>query len=348
MVYFSPMNKMDGRKLSHEALEELRIRAVKQVEAGMSPEVVMAAMGFHRSRIYRWLALYREGGIAALKARKAKGPEPRLGGWQLERLYRLITANSPLQLKFEFALWTREMVRELIRREFKVRLSDVSVGRLLRSLGLSPQKPLYRAYQRDEEKVKTWKEQAYPEIRQLAKQEGATIYFGDEASVRSDHHSGTTWAPIGETPQVSTTGARFSVNMISAVSAQGAMRFMTINGKLNADTFIEFLKRLIYRADKPIFLILDGHPVHRSRKVKEYVASTGGRLRLFVLPPYSPHLNPDEWVWNWLKSHRLGRATVSGPDQFRSIVNRYLNQLQKLPGVIRGFFKDKSLAYIHC
>jgi transposase len=341
------MNKMDGRKLGHETLEQMRIRAVQQVVAGMSPEVVVAAMGFHRSRIYRWLALYREGGIEALKARKAKGPEPKLSGNQLEKLYRLITGHSPLQLSFEFALWTRAMVRELIRKQFKVRLSDVSVGRLLRNMGLSPQKPLYRAYQRDEEKVKAWKEEAYPEIRKVAKQEGATIYFGDEASVRSDYHSGTTWAPIGETPQVESSGARFSVQMISVVSAKGQMRFMTFTGKMNADTFIEFLKRLIYKADKPIFLVLDGHPVHRSRKVKEYVATTNGRLRLFVLPPYSPHLNPDEWVWSWLKSHRLGRATVSGSDQFRAMVNRYLTQLQKLPGVIRGFFGDKNLAYIH-
>jgi len=238
------------------------------------------------------------------------------------------------------------MIRELIRDQFGVRLSDVSVGRLLRKLGLSPQRPLRKAYQRDEEKIKAWRKKAYPEIQKLAKRQGATIYFGDEASVRSDTHSGTTWAPVGETPVVETTGARFSINMVSAVSAQGQMRFMTFEGRMNGERFIEFLKRLIYRATAPIFLILDGHPVHKSKRVKEYVASTNGRLRLFILPPYSPHLNPDEWVWNWLKRHKIGKARVAGPDQFHTLVERYLRSLQKLPALIRGFFADQNLAYI--
>ena len=216
----------------------------------------------------------------------------------------------------------------------------------MRNLGLSPQRPLRRAYQRDPEKVKAWRTQAYPEIQKLAKQEGATIYFGDEASIRSDTHSGTTLAPTGETPVVETTGARFSINMVSAVSAQGLLRFMTFEGRMNADRFIEFLKRLLYRASGPIFLILDGHPVHKSKRVNDYVASTDGRLRLFILPPYSPHLNPDEWVWNWLERHKIGRAYVSGPERFRALVERYLRSLQRLPALIRGFFGDHNLAYI--
>jgi len=340
------MKEMDGRKLSHEALEEIRIRAVKRVEAGESPEVVVEALGFHRSAIYKWISLYREGGIEALKGRKAAGPTPKLDGTQLRRLYMIITSNNPLQLGFEFALWTRAMVREVIREQFGIRLSDVSVGRLLRKLGLSPQRPLRKAYQRDEEKVEAWRKQAYPEIQKLAKRDGATIYFGDESSIRSDTHSGTTWALTGKTPVVETTGARFSINMVSAVSAKGLLRFMTFEGRMNADRFIEFLKRLIYRAATPIFLILDGHPVHKSKRVKDYVASTAGQLRLFILPPYSPHLNPDEWVWNWLKRHKLGKACVAGPNQFRTLVDRYLRSLQKLPALIRGFFADRHLAYI--
>lgn len=121
---------------------------------------------------------------------------------------------------------------------------------------------------------------------------------------------------------------------------------MTFNGKMNADKFIEFLNRLIYKAPNPIFLILDGHPVHKSKKVKEFVASTHGKLRIFILPPYSPHLNPDEWVWNWLKKHNLGKLSVSGPDQFRESVSRCMRRLQKLVDVIKGFFCDPNLHYI--
>jgi transposase len=322
---------------------DLAFRAVVTEEP--HPNVI-AALGMHRSNIYRWLAEYREGGLEALDRRKAPGKPPKLNGQQLEKLYSIITSNNPLQLNFEFALWTREMIRELIREQFHVRLSAISVGRLLHKLGLSPQKPLYHAYQRDEEKRRVWTEELYPEIRKLARKEGATIFFGDEASVRSDHHRGRTWAPVGQTPVIQQTGARFSVNMVSAVSPRGDFRFMTFQGSMNAERFIEFLKRMMHNVKEKIFLVLDGHPVHKSKRVKEFVESTDGKLRIFILPPYSPDLNPDEWVWNWLKTHCIGRSAITGPDQFRALVKRYLHQLQQLPNILRGFFLDSKLAYI--
>lgn len=155
--------------------------------------------------------------------------------------------------------------------------------------------------------------------------------MGDEASIRSDIHSGTTWAPVGETPVVNTAGARFSINLILAVRARGLFRFITFEGRMTAERFIEFRKRLAYRAATPICLILEGHPVHKSQCVKDFATSTEGRLRLFILPPYSPHPNRDECVWNWLKHHNIGKDLVSGPDQFRTLLEGYLRSFQKLP-----------------
>jgi transposase len=287
----------DGRKLDHKTLEALRIRAVGQVEQGAHPEDVAAALGLHRKTVYDWLAKYREGGMDALKARAVPGRPPKLGGPQLSRLYALIAGQDPRQMQFEFALWTREMVREVIRREFKVALSVVSVGRLLRKLGLSPQRPLHRAYQQDPGAVQRWKNEAYPAIRAEAEAAGATVYFADEAGVRSDYHAGTTWSPVGQTPVVKNTGSRFSVNMISAVSAKGALRFAVYEGNTTAATFIDFCKRLLHDAAGPVYLVVDGHPAHRATATKEFAASTEGRLRLIYLPGYSPELNPDEWVW---------------------------------------------------
>ena len=171
------MTTSDGRKLPREALEAIRIRAVERVQAGESPEVVIKALGFHRGQIYDWLAAYREGGYEALKSRKAQGRRPKLSGQQLQQLFDIITTKNPAQLQFEFALWTRAMVRQLIRDRFGVRLSEISVGRLLRKIGLSPQKPLYRAYQQDPQKVAAWREQAYPEIRDEAKRLNAFRLF---------------------------------------------------------------------------------------------------------------------------------------------------------------------------
>jgi transposase len=340
------MRDSDGRKLDHKTLEQLRIRAVRQIQQGAHPDEVAAGLGMTRAAVYAWLAKYREGGLEALKARPVPGRPPKLSGSQLARLYGLVVGNDPRQLRFAFALWTRAMVRELIRREFGVALSEVSVGRLLRKLGLSPQRPLYRAYQQNPEAVARWKAEEYPAIREQAAQVGATVYFADEAGVRSDYHAGTTWAPVGRTPVVATTGGRFGVNLISAVTAKGALRFAAYEGNLNGPVFIDFCRRLLHDAQGPVFLVLDGHPVHRSKAVKQFARSTGGRLRLFFLPGYSPELNPDEWVWKNIKHDRIGRAGVSGPEDLKAKALAALHRLQRLPHLVQSFFRDPNLRYI--
>jgi len=303
-------------------------------------------LGMARSTVFGWLAKYRQGGTDALRARPVPGRPRKLSGVQLRTVYELIVGRDPRQLQFPFALWTRELVRELIRREFGVALSAVSVGRLLRTLGLSPQRPLWRAWQADPDAVQRWKDEDFPAIRKQAKAEGATIYFADEAGIRSDYHAGTTWAPIGRTPVVKATGARHSLNMISAVTAQGLLRFATYTGSFTGARFIEFCRKLMADADGPVYLVVDGHPTHRSKLVKEFVASTEGRLRLFVLPAYSPQLNPDEWVWKNVKHDRVGRTSVTGPDEFKTKVIGALRRLQKLPHIVRAFFADPDLRYI--
>ena len=339
------METDDGRKIDRKALEAIRIRAIKRVQAGESPEAVIKALGFTRTVIYQWLAKYREGGLDALRSRKAPGKQPKLKGKQLQKLYRLIVGVDPRQLKFEFALWTRGMVRELIKQRFKVSLSEVSVGRLLKKLGLSPQRPQRKSYQQDEYLVFKWMAEDFKEIKKLAQKENADIFFGDESTVRSDYHSGTTWAPIGKTPIVRTTGARHKVNLISAISPRGAMKFMATEESVNSTVFIEFLKRLVAKADKPVFLILDNSPVHRSNEVRQYVQGTNERLRIFFLPPYAPELNPDEHVWNYLKNHKIGRQTTTNAWDLYKRVIKVMRSLQRLPEKIKSFFRHPWTKY---
>ena len=168
------MRDNDGRRLDHQTLEALRMRAVEQVEAGAHPEDVAVMMGFHKNTVYGWLAKVREGGKDSLKAKAIPGRPAKLGGQQISRLYALIVGRDPRQLSFGFELWTRGMIRDLIRREFGVALSEVSVGRLLRMMGLWPQRPLHRAYEQDPEAVARWKSEQFPAIRAEAKKAGAT------------------------------------------------------------------------------------------------------------------------------------------------------------------------------
>lgn len=254
--------------------------------------------------------------------------------------------NDPRQLSFGFALWTRSMIAQLIAREFGVSLSEVSVGRLLTTMGLSPQRPPRRAHRQDPEAVERWKGQEFPAIRGAAKKEGAAVYFGDEAGMRPDCHSGAAWAPIGGTPVVANTGARWSVNMLSAVSAQGKPRFMARDGKVDSAVFIDFCKRLTGDAQAPVHLIVDGHPCHRSKATRQFVADTNGKLTLFTLPSHSPEPNPDEWVWKNVKHDRIGKMGVTSKDDLKSKAIGAPPRPRELPHLVEGFFRDPNLAHI--
>ena len=171
------------------------------------------------------------------------------------------------------------------------------------------------------------------------------IYFEDESGVRSDFHSGKSWAVKGETPIVRVTGPRFSLNTISAISPRGALRFMVVKGGVGAKVFIGFLKRLMQGQRRPVYLIVDGPPSHRAKAVKTYVESLDGRLKLFFLPPYSPELNPDELVWNDVKNNAVGRSKLDGlKDLHRAVVGR-LRFLQKRPDRVRSFFRLPDTRY---
>src|SRR6516165_4100462 len=339
------MRTNDARRLDHSTLETMRERAVRSVQDGESPEVVARVIGINRSTIYGWLAQYRRGGWGALKAKPLFGRPPKLDGKKLKWIYDIVTQKNPLQLNFAFALWTREMVAKLIKDKFHISLSLVSVGRLLAQLGITCQRPLHRALERDAALVQQWLKQEYPKIKALARREKADIYFGDAAHMRSDHHAGRTWGKKGETPVVLSSGARYSMSLIS-VTSRGHMRFMIKEeGGVNAEVFIEFLRRLMIGSKNSIFLIVDRGPAHIAKKTKAFVASLGGRLRLFYLPPYSPDRNLDELVWKHLKADTVGRASIVSFGDFKYKVRSSMLCLQRSPAKIRAFFQKPSLRY---
>lgn len=339
------MKTMDARRLSHRMLTELRQRGVSGVQEGQSPEVVAKALGINRVTIYGWLSRYRQGGWGALDAKKRGGRTPKLDGKALKWIYHTITTKNPLQLRFTFALWTAKMIGQIIFDRFGIRLSKASVCRLLNQLGLTPQRPIWRAYQQKPEDVQRWLQEEYPRIKDMARRYKALIFFGDEAGVRSDHHAGTTWGAKGKTPVVSSTGARFGLNLISAVSSQGEFRFMTVKGRVGAAQFIQFIKRLLHGMDRMVFLIVDGHPSHKAKSVTRFVKSLKDRFRLFFLPPYSPELNPDEGVWNDLKNNAIGRQCITSPHQLLGGVISHLRFIQKSPDRVCSYFNQDTTKY---
>jgi len=340
------MTREPSRRVPRRNLQDVRHDLVDAVRRGVRPEDAAKALNVGRSTAFGWLKLAANGGMEALAVKKSGGSEPRLSQKQLDQLAKWLIGKDPRQLQFDFALWTREMVRVLIEREFGVIYTPQGVGKLLSRLGFSPQRPLVRAYQQEPARVQEWKEREYPRIRALATEEGATILFQDEAGVRTDYHTGTTWAPVGQTPVVRGTGARLSVNMISAVTPRGKLYFKFLDGSGNSANFTAFLQDLLDDIPGKLFVIVDGHPSHRSKATKEFVKKQDGRLSLFFLPPYSPELNPDEWVWKSIKHDGVGRAAVRTRDEMKQIIAKSVERLRSTPSIILGFFRSPDLDYI--
>ncbi|NKC11002.1 MAG: IS630 family transposase [Gammaproteobacteria bacterium] len=230
--------------------------------------------------------------------------------------------------------------------KFGIEVSERSVGNSLSRLGMSAQRPRFKAYEPDPDQVKVWLRETWPEVQQEAKRRRARVYFGDESTIRSDYHRGTTWGVRGDTPVVAKTGRRFSVNRLSAVSPKGHLRFMVSESRVTADVFIDFPRRLLHNAKRAIYLIVDGHPIHRAKKVQEFVRTSQGRLTLVWLPPYSPELNPDELVWHHVKSQRIGRTVVATKEQRVALARSVLHSLQHNTQMIKQFFYEEHVRYI--
>jgi transposase len=340
------MATIDGRKLEHNTLEHIRIQAVRRVvEDGESPSTVMESFGLCRTTIYPWLRDFKKHGWEALAESISEGPTPRLTEAQQQRVKRWILGKDPRQYGFDFGLWTRRIVQQLILEKMQVELCLTSVGKLLARLNITPQKPLRRAYERDPQAVALWLAETYPQLKRRAKQEGAMIFFLDEAGFQSDPQLGRTYGLKGSTPVVKTSGQRQSINVISAVNARGAFWAATYDGKLNGESFVLFLKNFMKGRVGKVFLVLDGHPAHTAKLAESYVASLDGRLEFHRLPTYAPDLNPDEFVWSHMKTNGVSKKPLKQNESLRQRVEEDLVKIHNNRPLVRSFFGEKTVAY---
>lgn len=340
--------KRDGRKASRAALEEMRLMALERMNEGESPAAVAASFGLHRGWGYKVLARAKGAGRGkrALLSRKGTGRPRTLTAAQERRVFGWINGKNPRQYGFDFGLWTRQIVGELIRQKFAVRLSLASVGALLARLGLTAQKPLQQAYQRDPQAVAKWEQETYPAILRRAKREKAEIHFWDESGFRADAVQGRTWAAKGVTPVVQVPGQRQSISAASAVNSRGGFWFITYKGGLNGELFIALLRKMMKGRRKPIHLVLDGLPAHKTKAVRQYVDGLKGKLTLHFLPGYAPELNPDELVWSYAKRTGVARSPLRAGEKLADRVHAQLAGIAARPALVRSFFKHPSVAYI--
>lgn len=339
----------DARKLTQDAQEALRKRAIRLVTVSRKPvREVADVIGVARWTIYKWLAAFHQHGEQAI-IKKRRGPRQgersALSKTQCKIIQRFITDRCPDQLKMPFALWTRQAVQHLIHHCFGIKLHKSTVGDYLKIWGYTPQKPLHRSYAQQPQRIQRWLNEEYPAIASRAKAENAEIHWGDESGICSSCQVGTSYAPQGKTPVLKHAGKRFSVSMISTITNQGALRFMVYDGGLNIPIFLKFLRRLIQTNEKKVFLILDNLKVHHGKKVQSWVAKHKNAIELFFLPPYAPEYNPDEYLNNAVKKRTHRQRMSRDQKELSDHVRSTLAELQKEPETIKNLFRAPAVLY---
>lgn len=342
------VDRRDFRGRPAETQAELRRIAIALLREGKTQQEAADAVGVTRQIVGEWKSRYDAEGDAGLDGRKRgrrPGEQKFLDARQEARIRRQIADKCPDQLKLEFALWTREAVAVLIKRETGVDLCLSAVGNYLRAWGVTAQRPIRRASERRESEVQAWVDNVYPGIARRAKRVKAEIQWADETGLSNQANYGRSFAPKGQTPIIPRPAKRFSQSMISSLTNQGKLRFMIDDGALNAAIFLGFLKRLVRDTDRKIFLIVDNLRVHRAKIVMAWVRENKAKIELFYLPPYAPDRNPDEFLNNDLKQAMARRRTPKDKAGLKSGLTSYMRSLQKRPAKIKAFFQAPSGRY---
>ncbi|WP_029767251.1 IS630 family transposase [Haloglycomyces albus] len=338
---------MDMRRLSPVAQEALRLRVMHAVVNGMDPDEATRVFCVSTDSIANWQDRYGQGGWEALRSRRPgrrPGEGTRMTASEEKALLDRLLTHTPDDVGMVGRLWTARTVAVLARELFGAIYTDRGMRTLLTRWGFSLQRPDKRAVEADCESQRVWVEQSWPLLRQRAKDEGALIFFADQVGVRSDQLYGRTWGHRGHTPVPTQTGNRFGINAMSAISMQGTMMFTAWQGSATTDVFLTFLNRLITTVKPKIHLVLDGHSVHRSKAVRDWVAARSEAIELHFLPPYSPQLNPDEMVNADLKRD-LADQSITDVRRMKAPVRSFFWSVQKQSDRIKSYFHGKHVRY---
>ncbi len=337
----------DARRLSPAAQEDLRQRAVAAVQVGHTQASVAIVLGVTPQAVSKWVNAVRRNGSKALKAgRRGRRPgeQKALDPKQEARVRRAVLGKFPDQVALPGLVWTRPQVRQLVRDWFGIGLSLVTIGKYLRSWGLSPQKPIRRAYEQNPAAVARWLAEEYPAIEAKARRERAIILWLDQTGLRSDSSVGTGWAPVGKPPVVPKTGKRFGVNVMAAISNKGELYFTCYRGSFTGPVFLAYLKRLVRQLDRKVHLIVDRHPVHRRVMVRDWLTENEASIEMHLLPGYAPELNPVELLNGDVKRH-VAQANPGTVAALTAAATAHLRRRQTQPAIVKALFRKPEVRY---
>lgn len=340
--------KTNARQATTEEQYLIRKSIIRHLKNGLSGKETANLLGVSRGHVSNVKKAYDKDGINGIKIKtrgRRKGAKRLLTPMQEKEIQNIIIDKYPEQMKIPGCMWTRESIGKMIKQRYKIELPLSTLGYYLSRWGFSVQRPTKRSYQQSQEKVSNWVEKEFPGIKERAKEENAEIFFGDEAGIQNTANYAKGYAPIGKTPVVRVEAKKIKINMLSAVSNRGKLRFIIYKDNMNADKLIDFMRRLINDTTKKVFLVLDNLRVHHSKKVKAWLDKHKQDIEVFFLPPYSPEYNPDEYLNSDLKRNLGKRKTPRTEAELEHNVRSHLKSVQLRPDKIRSFFGVKTTAY---
>jgi transposase len=343
-----PIELPDARQLSDEALQILRLRALRGIELGFSEVDLAQLLGVSHETISRWWTCYRTEGLDSLpggRTGRPLGSGRSLSDPQAQRIQQLIDDHPPADLGIAHALWTRRAVRDLIRKEFGIDLAERTVGLYLRRWGYTSKVPARRSRKRDPDEVERWLAETYPAIERLAAEDDAEILWTDEVGVDADHHPGRGYAREGQRATMEVPGPHIRVNQITAVSNEGTVRFMTYKGSLDAAVFLVFLTKLIEGATRKILLIADRLQAHKTPEVLAWIEAHKARIEVFYLPAYSPEMNPVEYLNNDMKGEVNKAGLPDNRGTLHARVLAFMENLASVPRHVVSYFLHPKVQY---
>ncbi len=333
--------------------QETRITIKKQIVAllkkGFKHSEIAEILNVKLSAVSHTSSSYKKLGNNCLKEKtrgRKIGEKRLLTPEQEKEIQRIIIDKCPNQLRFNFMLWTRAAVCELIKSKYGIQITLRNMSEYLKRWGMTCQRPSKKAYFQDSVKLNKFMHEYYPAIVKKAKQEDAEIYWGDETGINNREYHVRGYSPKGKTPEIASFSKIEKINMISAITNHGTCRFMCYDENMTQQLFIEFMERLVKDANRKVLFIVDNLKVHHGKIVKEWLASHKNEIELFFTSPYSPEINPDEYL-----NHNLKQSVHSGiiphkKEQIQTKTEAFMQDMQNNANKVKAIFKHKKLKYI--
>jgi transposase len=342
------MRKTDARSFNDDTKQHIRDQIIRLRKEGKKNKDIAIFFGISKQHASTIWQKYRKGGKSAvvlgLRGRR-HGEKRTLNKDQEKEIKNLIIDKTPDQLKFPFALWTRQAIKELVWRRYRTDMPIRTIGEYLSRWGFTPKKPVKQAREQKPEAVEQWLKTEYPLIARQAKKEKAEIFWGDETGIQNEANHTRGYAPQGTKPVLRIPSKKERINMLSAVNNEGKVRFMIFRESMSSSRLIDFMKRLIRDTKRKIYLILDNLKAHHSKAVTQWLEKKKDSIRAFYLPPYSPELNPDEYLNNDLKQRvHSGVQSVNAKD-LKHKTESFMRRLIKRPHHVKKCFDHTAVKY---